>query len=457
MNRLASLTWAAGFGVLLVILGACSGNTHRIEQFPVTVSPGDNPQEKIAALEKDFSEARANAVPLLAPTWYQQALTSFTQAKHMRDTDNDLEAVFRKAAEAKIEIDRASIVAAESRKLAKEPLDARHRAILAQDAARKAGAVDLNRVREEFELADRGLVELTAAVEFNDMSTVQSKKPEVTAHYQRAERLALAKENLDRARRTIDEARLQGARSHAPQSFDIAQTTWNRANKMIMEEPMTRDEAARLGKEAEQYASRALRMTYEARNISEKRPEQIALGTDKQLSSKENEISQLSEQASELSAQADQGKSALEMDRRVAMVRNLFDRSEADVLRDGNRVIVRLKSVKFPSGKAELADKHEALMDKVKQALAALPAGRITVEGHTDSTGHPQFNEQLSQKRAETVKEYLVNNGVADSAKVEAVGKGSEEPIMANSTKEGRAANRRIDLTVDVGAVQTAE
>ena len=91
-------------------------------------------------------------------------------------------------------------------------------------------------------------------------------------------------------------------------------------------------------------------------------------------------------------------------------------------------------------------------MDKAKQAIAALPHGHITIEGHTDTTGQAEFNNQLSQRRAETVRDYLISEGAVDSTNVDAIGKGSSEPITANNTKAGRAANRRIDLMVDVGS-----
>lgn len=447
---------------LLIVAGCaigsligCAGKMHRIEPVPVSVSPMDNPSEKIVQLEQEFTEARSKNVPLLAPTWYQQALTSFNEGKAMRDSRDNLVGTFRKLGEAQIEIRRATEVAVASERAVNEVLNARAQALTAQDAARKAGAVDISAIRDRIVFADRGLVGLTSAVEFNDLAKVDKQKPEVIGAYHDATRLALAKENLDGARRVIAEAKRQGAKKYAPHSLEVAEDTLSRASKVILEGPISREEAGRLGREAEQFASRALRMTYEARNVSQRKPEQIALGVDSRLNAQQKSMSDLTQRAN-------QAESAVQLDQKIAKVRAMFAPSEADVLRDGNRVIVRLKSVKFPSGKAELGASQAALFAKVNEALVALPAQNVTVEGHTDTTGSVDTNATLSQERAEAVKEFLVSKGAVSGDEIQAVGKGSSEPLSNNTTREGRAANRRVDLIVELGgqstpAQQTAE
>jgi len=75
------------------------------------------------------------------------------------------------------------------------------------------------------------------------------------------------------------------------------------------------------------------------------------------------------------------------------------------------------------------------------------PKLRIEVQGHTDSTGSERYNLQLSQRRAEAVREYLIAQGVAPG-QVEARGYGEMQPIADNSTAEGRARNRRVVMRV---------
>ena len=69
----------------------------------------------------------------------------------------------------------------------------------------------------------------------------------------------------------------------------------------------------------------------------------------------------------------------------------------------------------------------------------------ITVAGHTDDVGSRGYNQALSQRRAESVKSYLVGKGVAP-VKIQAIGYGKSNPIASNDTEEGRAKNRRVEI-----------
>jgi hypothetical protein len=74
------------------------------------------------------------------------------------------------------------------------------------------------------------------------------------------------------------------------------------------------------------------------------------------------------------------------------------------------------------------------------------PSLRLTIEGHTDSDGEEAANLDLSQRRAESVRKYLMENGKIDGARLEAQGYGESKPIDANTTPEGKANNRRVEL-----------
>ena len=78
-------------------------------------------------------------------------------------------------------------------------------------------------------------------------------------------------------------------------------------------------------------------------------------------------------------------------------------------------------------------------------SLKAWPEVRVEVGGHTDSSGPAELNRNLSQQRAESVRQYLIDAGVAPG-RITAVGYGEDRPIADNSTAEGRAANRRVEL-----------
>jgi OOP family OmpA-OmpF porin len=129
-------------------------------------------------------------------------------------------------------------------------------------------------------------------------------------------------------------------------------------------------------------------------------------------------------------------------------VQRFFDRDEAEVYKQENQLVIRLKAVKFPLGQSILMPGTYTLLSKVQRAIRTFGEPQVVVEGHTDSTGSDEVNEHLSQQRAEAVMEYLVANKTLPSDKIMAVGFGSVRPLASNETPEGRAINRRIDVII---------
>ncbi len=101
----------------------------------------------------------------------------------------------------------------------------------------------------------------------------------------------------------------------------------------------------------------------------------------------------------------------------------------------------------FETGSATLQVGSQEQLRNVAEIMKAYPAVDIKLGGYTDNTGDPQHNLKLSQDRSDSVKQQLVNMGIAEN-RVVAVGYGQEHPVASNDTEEGRAQNRRIDILV---------
>jgi outer membrane protein OmpA-like peptidoglycan-associated protein len=119
------------------------------------------------------------------------------------------------------------------------------------------------------------------------------------------------------------------------------------------------------------------------------------------------------------------------------------------------RVVVTAKKVElkekifFDTSKATIKPVSFELLDEAAQVLNAHPeVKKLTIEGHTDSTGAAAANQALSQARAEAVRDYLVKKGVA-ADRLSAKGYGATRPIGENKTAAGRDANRRVELTIE--------
>ncbi len=106
-----------------------------------------------------------------------------------------------------------------------------------------------------------------------------------------------------------------------------------------------------------------------------------------------------------------------------------------------------IKGIYFDLDKDTIKPKSRPVLDRAVSVLQEFDSINIEISGHTDSTGSPDYNRDLSKRRAAAVKRYLVEHGVAD-ARIVTRGAGPDEPIDTNKTAVGRAKNRRIEFTI---------
>jgi outer membrane immunogenic protein len=106
-------------------------------------------------------------------------------------------------------------------------------------------------------------------------------------------------------------------------------------------------------------------------------------------------------------------------------------------------------NVEFDTGKAVVKPAYYEEIEGVTDVMKKYPDLKIVVEGHTDNIGGEKYNNKLSQKRAEAIKEVMVKNYQIDSSRITAKGFGFSNPLGDNKTKEGRRQNRRVEAAVD--------
>ncbi|MDA0146939.1 OmpA family protein [Vibrio sp. LaRot3] len=101
----------------------------------------------------------------------------------------------------------------------------------------------------------------------------------------------------------------------------------------------------------------------------------------------------------------------------------------------------------FALNSSELKAESAAKLDEFVKLLNEFPQATVEVVGHTDSSGAAAYNQTLSEKRAQAVADALANQGI-DPARISVRGEGEDNPVASNSTREGRAQNRRVDVTI---------
>lgn len=122
--------------------------------------------------------------------------------------------------------------------------------------------------------------------------------------------------------------------------------------------------------------------------------------------------------------------------------------AELNAQKSERGMVFTRSDIVFATGKADLKPGAMANFDRLADVLRNNPEQRIVIEGHTDDVGSDESNLLLSQRRAESVKRYLVNQGV-NSRMISASGKGEDYPVTSNSTAEGRQKNRRVEVIME--------
>jgi outer membrane protein OmpA-like peptidoglycan-associated protein len=199
-----------------------------------------------------------------------------------------------------------------------------------------------------------------------------------------------------------------------------------------------------------------LRANAEAQTASaenQKREAEIAMASarEAQQSAESARMAAIAEQQKLAAAKAasDAARDQAEKDAQAVRERLKDQLNLILMTRDTARgLIVNMSDVLFDTAQATLKPGAKEKLAKVSGILLAYPTLHVTVEGHTDSIGGDEYNLQLSQRRADSVRAYLVSNGISP-ANIESHGMGKDNPVATNDTAAGRQQNRRVEMVVN--------
>lgn len=135
------------------------------------------------------------------------------------------------------------------------------------------------------------------------------------------------------------------------------------------------------------------------------------------------------------------------MDKQAKEIQETLPGAEVERVGEGIRVTLKENMVNFAFDSSNISATGKSNLDKLATVLANNPDTNINIYGHTDSKGTDAYNQTLSEKRAASVKSYLVSKGVA-SSRMTAKGMGESEPVASNDTDAGRAQNRRVEFAI---------
>jgi outer membrane protein OmpA-like peptidoglycan-associated protein len=236
----------------------------------------------------------------------------------------------------------------------------------------------------------------------------------------------------------------------APAQLDTAKQSLAKAEKSFEEEgddPITKDLAYIAQRKTEIAEADAGREAAErARTQADKVFRESQL--DALKSEKSNATKTKAELEAEKKARAEAEKRSAEAEKKLSVAMASLQEI-AKVKEESRGVVITLSgSVLFATGKSSLLPIAKQKIDEVAKALKDQGFKGLLVEGHTDSQGSATKNDELSQQRAESVRQQLISNGIPGD-KIRAQGIGSGRPVADNNTAEGRANNRRVEIVVE--------
>ncbi len=444
--------------------------------------------------DRALEQANELDARLLAPRNYERGMDAYDNAQEGLQRGRNIEYVRNEAKEAEEYFNAAAEAARLARTALAQVMKSR------QDAA-NARAPELSpdlweKAQDEFGDAIRYL-------ERGDLKRAKRLDIEATSLYRDAELVAIKAQYLSETRQLIADAERARVERYAPITLGRAQQLLADAERELSENRYDTDLPRSLAKQANYEAKHAIYLSEIVRDVRDRdlTVEELILQWEEPLTSiagaadvvpamsdghdalegelvsfiesirndkqsleqqREENLTRLADMEEEIRALDERLGGATE--ERAALVQRLqaqerirqqfeqvesmFGTDEARVFREGNNVILRLVGLSFESGQSALRPQNFDLLAKVEKAIDVFPRSELTVEGHTDSYGGDQANQVLSQQRAESVQQYMINAMRIPSYRLIAIGYGETNPVANNETAAGRAKNRRIDIVI---------
>src|SRR5678815_3474031 len=267
----------------------------------------------------------------------------------------------------------------------------------------------------------------------------------------------LAPKELVDARAAYDRAAASNAPKLVPAELHVARESLDVAERKFADDPDSQDAidsayiAMRKAQRAEALGDAAAANNSKVIAEREQTRTQQAIIENQQGKLQKTE-SQLAKERDSLAKQiqmtAEERQKRIDAEKKAHDAMDALSQSLAVKADTRGTVITLSGGVLFATGQATILPGAQAQLNQVADALKTQAEHHFTVEGHTDNQGTDAINNDLSNRRANAVRDYLVVRGVAAAA-ITAHGVGSTQPVADNKTTEGRAMNRRVEIIVD--------
>ena len=479
--------------------GFLRGAQHLILALTLALGASAFAQDELRATffkDADAAKTAADAAnaELLAPRNYGRGMKEYRDAENALARGRNIELVRSNAAEAAGYFNTA----AESARLASTALA---QVLKSRQDAANAQAPELS--PEIWQNAQRKFGDAVRLLERGDLKGSRRRDIEATSLYRDAELVAIKAQYLSETRRLLADADRARVGRYAPITLGKAKQLLADAERELNENRYDTDLPRSLARRANYEAKHAIYLSEVVRRVRDRdlTTEELILAWEQPLTaisaaadvvpemddgpadlanelvdfieSMRIELQRLGQEAAEDDIRlADLEEELRVLDQRLggataeraalvqrlaaqnrvreqfAQVEKMFTSNEARVFRQGNTIILRLVGLTFDSGASQIRRDNFTLLEKVEKAIDVFPRSELTIEGHTDSHGGDELNQKLSQERAESVQQYMINAMRIPTYRLIATGYGETRPVASNETASGRERNRRIDVVI---------
>lgn len=436
---------------ILASLAACSSKPKLAD-----IDPASNPSTEVSRLEAAIAEGHNKQLDVLANDDFEKAQKYLKEAQDDLASNQDQKEILGDVAQAQAYLNKAAETSEVRRPKVAQIIEAREKSLAAGARNFPRTAKDLKKVDDDLRSEAKKLDKL----EVEEVAKFQRD-------YLNLELESVLETQIGDARSRIHAAEDAKAGKYAPTALKNAKVDMATAeNKIRANRNMSGNFTADVAKSKET----AVMLTSV---LAATKGGKVDEGTATQLVQQEQKISSLNKnlessqntsqelegqvmtQAQRLASQnarLQKADTAINLQNSIVAAQKNFSKDEAEVFQQGDKLVIRLKKIAFPSGTSNLPEASLDLLAKVRDIALGLNASNVVVEGHTDSTGGKAANMKISQSRADSVAKYLETNGL-ENASVSAVGVGFDKPLASNKTKTGREQNRRVDVIVTPSTV----
>ena len=277
--------------------------------------------------------------------------------------------------------------------------------------------------------------------------------------FERADGLLKQAEQMSTAKKVDKKTLIMNARQAVQTAEDARAISLRRQEeeKLADERAAAAEREAKARAETEAQTRARLQAEAEREATERLRLEQMA-AADKaraEAEARQRALNEEAERQRQAAAASEEARLKAERDKEELRARLLQQLNTILETRDTQRgLVVNMSDVLFDSGQHTLRPLAREKLAKISGIVLAYPGLRLQAEGHTDSVGSDTYNQKLSEKRAGSVRDYLVNQSVPTDA-ITSIGLGKNDPVADNKTAKGRQQNRRVELIVSGEVIGT--